>query len=341
MKAAVLEQFGSPLVFRSVPDPVPAPGEVLVEVHAVGICGTDLKIHSGTFSLDLPRIPGHEVAGCIVATGPDVEEQRLGERVACYYYKTCQTCFWCTHDQENLCDNVLRLGFERDGGMAQLVVVGAAEAIPIPDGVSYEAAAAAMDAVTTPWRALRQRLRLNAGETVAVVGAGGLGLHAVQVAKHMGARVGVIEPSPERRQSALADGAEIAFAPSEAHDLLDWAQHKIDVVLEISGTASGLETAVSLVRNGGRIGVIGYRPGSELRMATPQLVLGEVEIIGCRGGSIEDAAAALEAIASGAVTVHIADTLALADANAGLDAISTGAGVGRIILHPDHSREDP
>lgn len=182
MQAASIEEFGAPLQIGSLRPPDPGPGEVAVTVAAVGLCGTDLKIQSGAFDLALPLVPGHEIAGQLVAVGQGVDPGRVGERVACYYYSTCGSCRYCSGGQENLCEGVRRLGFERAGGMAERVICPAENAIPIPPGVPYDLAATAMDALATPLRGLSEQLRLVAGESLLVVGAGGLGLNAVQVA---------------------------------------------------------------------------------------------------------------------------------------------------------------
>lgn len=332
MRAALIREYGKPLAVEEVADPIPARGQVLVKVKAAGICGTDLKVTGGVFRLGLPLIPGHEIAGEIVGVGDDVSPTRVGERVACYYYGTCGECFWCVRDQENMCQHVNRLGFERDGGMAEYVAVEADNALPVPDSVPYAVAAAAMDAVTTPWRALRRRLRLQPGETVAVIGAGGLGLNAIQVAVSSGARVAVVEPLGARRSRALELGCELSVAPDEVEKVSAWSAHGVDLVVEMSGSQSGLALAVQLVRPGGRIGVIGYSSETEFAVSSAKLVLEELTITGCRGGSLLDAREALDALGRGVITLDVAHTLPLGEVNVALEMLRHPDFVGRIVL---------
>ena len=334
MQAAVLEAFNSPLVVQDIPSPQVNFGEVLVRVRAVGMCGTDLKVISGTFPLSLPLIPGHEVAGDIIAIGGGVSDRYVGQRVACYYYSTCGGCFSCRNGQENLCLNVRRLGFERNGGLAEFMTVPAENALPLPDNVEYGQAAIAMDAITTPWRALRARFHVHSGERVAIIGTGGLGLHAGQIVRLKGASVAGVEPSAERRARAVAVGFDLAVPPEAVEEVREWADGHVDLCIEVSGSQDGLDLAVGLVRPGGRVGVLGYREGVELRVPSRQVVLGETAIIGSRGGSLTDAAEVLEALADSRLEAEIAGTLGLSDVNWAFERLVRGDFVGRLVVVP-------
>src|SRR4051795_9956719 len=123
MRAAVLHAFAEPLELRDVPDPVPGPGELLVRVRATGLCGTDVKITAGTLpGIELPLIPGHEVAGEVVEDGHGFT---AGERVAVYTIDHCGSCPSCRRGDTESCRSAVRIGFERDGGLAQLLRVRA------------------------------------------------------------------------------------------------------------------------------------------------------------------------------------------------------------------------
>lgn len=334
MLCAMIRTFGSPVEVTDVKDPEPGAGEVSVAVRAAGLCGTDLKIQSGAFDLPLPLIPGHEIAGEIIAVGPGVPGSRIGECVACYYYSSCEECKHCASGQENLCSGVRRLGFERPGGMAERVICPSAAALPLPDGVSFPMAAAAMDALTTPLRALKSKLRVQPGESVLIVGAGGLGLNAVQVAVTLGAHVAVAEPMAARRARAIERGAECACSANGLGEIGTWERFPPDVVLEVSGTQAGLALGASAVRPGGRMGVLGYHPSTQLSLSSQRLVLDEVEIQGIRGGSREFAREALQRLARAELSIDIGPVMALADINSAYDMLRSGKQTGRIIVAP-------
>jgi D-arabinose 1-dehydrogenase-like Zn-dependent alcohol dehydrogenase len=325
VKAAVLRRFGSPLELSEVPDPTPGDGEVLVRVRAVGLCGTDLKVVDGTLpGLQLPLVPGHEVAGEVVAG----DAALLGERVACYLYEPCGRCRWCRASEHTLCPYAARVGRSRDGGLAELMVMRAENVFPFARA-GFAAAAVAMDAVATPWRALMVRGRLTRGERLVVTGAGGLGLNAIQIAVVAGAAVAVIDPDATAREKALAAGAEIAAEPGELDLVREWSA---DIGLEASGRREGFAALVDCVRPGGRVVCCGYAPGTAWEIESMRLVLSELAVIGSRAGSREDARAALSAVDSGTIVPEIAATLALEDVNDALARQRAGGVGGRLVI---------
>jgi D-arabinose 1-dehydrogenase-like Zn-dependent alcohol dehydrogenase len=330
MRAAVLRSFGAPLELTEVPEPQPGSDEMLVEVRAIGLCGTDLKITGGLMgSTPLPLIPGHEVAGVVAADGGALAP---GTPVACYGYDPCGTCERCRVGQETLCRDATHLGFDRDGGLATFVKVRRRNALPFSPSVSFEAAAVTMDAVLSPWRALHTIAGLQAGERVAIAGGGGLGLHGVQVARGLGAAVAVLEPAPSRRQLALELGAELAVAPDEAGQVAEWAQGGADVGFEASGARGGLDALAASLRPGGRIVCCGYRPGQEYGLDSHQLVLGEIALLGSRNGNRADARAALQAVEAGSITPLIAERRPLEEVNEGLGQLRGGEVPGRVVI---------
>jgi D-arabinose 1-dehydrogenase-like Zn-dependent alcohol dehydrogenase len=331
MRAAVLHAYGQPLDLRTVPTPTPGPDEALVRVRAVGLCGTDLKLISGALagSSPLPMIPGHEVAGEVVAgCGHELDRRR----VACYIYEFCGACRICLAGHPTACREAIRIGVERDGGMATYVAVKRANLLPFADHVPDEWAAVAMDAVASPWAALRARGGIGPGMSVLIVGAGGLGIHATQIARSAGAAVAVVDPAESRRRLALALGAELAVPPERERDLWQWSRGGVDVALESSGVRAGFEVAARSLRPGGRLMCNGYQAGVEYGLESLKLVLDEMEIVGSRSASREHAQAALTAVERGDVRPQISESIPLADVNDAIATLARGAADGRIVI---------
>lgn len=332
MRAAMLTAFGEAPVVTTLPRPVPGPGEVLVRVRRTGLCGTDLKISSGVFrpGLGLPVVLGHEIAGEVAESR--IPEMREGTRVACHAYLTCGGCVGCVGGRTNICRDVLLLGADRPGGLAEYVVVPAENLIPFAPSIDFETAAVTMDAVATTWHALRVRGRAAAGERVVVVGAGGLGLNAVQVAKGLGAHVSVVEPNRERRLAARECGAECVVAPEETDELRAWAPDGADLAFEVSGTRAGFVAGAGLLGAGGRVVCCGYYPGVEFGLESMDLVGRELSVLGSRGNSRADAADALAAVERGEIrpridSIHELDQVATAFAR-----LASGEPRGRVVV---------
>jgi D-arabinose 1-dehydrogenase-like Zn-dependent alcohol dehydrogenase len=331
MRAAVLREYGEPLDLTSVPDPIPADGEALLRVSAVGLCGTDLKLLSGALAhlATLPLIPGHEVCGRVVhGGGPELD----GQRVACYLYESCGSCRVCIAGHTTACRAAVRIGTERDGGLATFLAVKRENLIPVADNVSDEQAAVAMDAVTAPWSALHRQASIGPGSLVLIVGAGGLGIHAVQIARTAGARVAVVDVSSSRRERALELGAQLALDPGDAGKLREWSEGGFDLALECSGRREGFEVAVNALRPGARVVCNGYAPGAEYAVDSLKLVLDELEIVGSRLGTLESAQAALGAVERGDVVPEIGMVVGFDDVNDAFGALAEGSVDGRIVV---------
>ena len=183
MRAAVLEEFGTPLNIRQVEVPRIGPEEVLVRVRNCGVCGTDLKIKAGKSGpAPLPMIMGHEAAGEVVEVAPGIAEFQPGDRVVVNFYIACGQCRYCRRGRDTLCDNLRQHGFNTDGGYAEYMKTRAANLCKVPDHVPLEQACILADAVATPYHAVTERAQVGPGTTVALIGTGGVGLHALQMA---------------------------------------------------------------------------------------------------------------------------------------------------------------
>ncbi|MGH2949113.1 MAG: alcohol dehydrogenase catalytic domain-containing protein, partial [Solirubrobacteraceae bacterium] len=213
MRALLLPAVGRPLEPVERPVPAPGRGEVRVRVQACGVCGSDLFLQEGGFGADrLPRVPGHEAAGVVDEVGPDAGGWRAGDQVALYYIDSDPDGTWARAGRENLDPGLTRMGVDVDGAFAEYVVRPAHTLVRPAAAVDPAALAVLTDAVATPYHALVRIARLQAGETLLVLGIGGIGSNAVQIGRHLGARV--VAASRGAAKLALAErlGADAVVA---------------------------------------------------------------------------------------------------------------------------------
>lgn len=280
MRAVRIVGIGTPLKDCSVPTPQPGTAEVRVRVGAAGICHSDVHYRAGFPRLAvLPRTPGHEIAGTIDGVGPGGDASRRGERVCVHYQASCGTCELCSKGQEQFCPNGWMIGKDRDGGYAEAVVVPERNAFPIPDAVSFEHAAVMMCSTATSYHALR-RARLQAGERVAIFGAGGLGMSAVQLAFLLGADVVfAVDLDAERLLLAEAFGAVAIPAGADPVAAIR-ANGGADVALDLVGSGAVMRQGLEVLRPGGRVGAVGLTPDTMSVAPYVELVAREAEVLG-------------------------------------------------------------
>ena len=199
---------GGRVAVTDVPTPVPREGEVLVRVKTASICGTDRENLMGEGQV---TIPGHENAGRVAAVGTE-GHVRVGDRVAVNCHVACGTCDYCTSGDLHLCEKLSVVGFDRDGGYADYLLVPESCCMPIPDTVSYEQASLVVDMLGTPFQAFK-RAGLRAGDQVAIWGAGPIGLGLLMIAVRAGVRVAVVDMSDYRRNLACLFSPELVIDP--------------------------------------------------------------------------------------------------------------------------------
>jgi len=280
---------------REVPVPVPGPGEVLARVRAVSICGTDAHLvrgdYPGFWPPSFPFIPGHEWAGEIVAFGPGAERYgwKIGDRVAGTSHDACGVCQKCVEGRYNLCENYGKPGLHKQyghnvqGADATYVVHGVKTIFPLPDTLSFEVGAV-IDPASIGLH-VANRGGIAPGDTVAVTGAGAVGLLAGDAALVRGAaRVIMIEPNPGR----LARAAEMGFETVDARGDDPVAAVRAmtaglgaDVVLECAGVPVTVQWALAMLRRGGRCAAVGI-PTVGVEVAMQRIVLDELELVGSR-----------------------------------------------------------
>jgi propanol-preferring alcohol dehydrogenase len=336
MRAAVLQQFGQPLALLELPLPELAPDEVLLRVQACGVCHSDLHIVDG----DTPAfkaatkpqlIPGHEVVGTVVARGAEATPLEIGQRVGvAWLHHACGRCEWCTGGCENLCRQGSVTGMHVDGGYAEFMRAKASHALPIPDQLSSVEAAPLFCAGVTSYRALHQA-GVGAGQRVAVVGVGGLGHLAVQIAVAAGATVIAIDIADDKLAAARAAGAAHAFDARAAETpKAVRALGGAHIAVVTSAARAAYDLAIRLLRPTGTLAVVGL-PTEPLQFGALALVTGEIRIQGSAVGTRDDLRATLDLAAAGKLRCHC-HTRPLAQANQALDDLRAGRVQGRTVL---------
>ncbi|MDX6392942.1 MAG: hypothetical protein QOJ73_4005 [Streptosporangiaceae bacterium] len=240
----------------TVEDPVPGPREVVVEVAACGICGTDLHILEGEFAPSLPIIPGHEFTGVVVATGTDVREMAAGTRVAVDPSLYCHECHYCRIGHNNLCERWNAIGVSVPGGAAQFAVAPVANCVRLPDHIRLEDAALIepLSCAIRGYDVLTSQL----GSHVLIYGSGTMGLMMLQLAKRTGAAsVDVLDINPERLATAVALGCSSTAASADELDRpRGW-----ELVIDATGAGAAIQDGLSRVAPGGtflQFGVASY-----------------------------------------------------------------------------------
>lgn len=302
MKALVYKGPGS-IEIEEIPEPVPGPGEVLIEVTAAGICGTDRHLYAGELGVAPGTVPGHEIAGKIVALGEGADGFEIGRRVVSYGQVTCGKCWSCETGHSNRCQRPQIMGMNRQGGFAERVAVPVSILLPFPEGVPDEIGAITADAIATPFRALVTIGGLVPGETVVLIGAGGLGLQAVKVARMAGAgRIVAVDPSAAARAAALEAGADDVVDPDAADDpgkLVRSVASDTTLAVEMVGRAGTVELGLASLRPGGSLVVVGV--GHERPRLPPliRFVAAETIVRSSFGSTMSEIATMLDLIARG------------------------------------------
>lgn len=344
MRAAVFHGAHRPLDVTDVPTPVAGAGEALIQVAGCGLCHTDLHYvdHGVETFKKPPLILGHEVAGTVKALGPPAvvnggkNGHAVGDRVLVPSVLSCGRCAYCRAGRENLCTQLTMLGNNIDGGYAEYVVVPASDLITVPDGLPLSHACVIADALSTPYHAVKRRGRVRVGDTVAVVGCGGVGLNLVQCAAVSGAHVIAIDLNEQRLEIARTLGAAETVNPSVT-PRVDKAVRAlsdggVDVAFEAIGTPKTIELAFSLLKRGGRLCVLGYS-AEPVTLSAARLMYYELEVAGSLGCGAGEYPEIMTLVREGKLRLDpiVSGTLPLADINEGLDRLRRGQGVRWVV----------
>lgn len=340
MRAVVLRELGDPerLVPEIVPDPVPQPDEVLVRVRASSVCGRDLIDRRGGFPMmKMPAILGHELAGEVVSVGSAVTGFAPGDRVVNLQRPSCGACRRCLEGEPVLCERAWQsLGLTVDGAYAELVIAWPRGLVKLPDAIPFDVGSTLMCTAGVALRALRGRAELELGESVLITGAsGGVGQAAIQIARHMGARVVVTTTSPGKVEALRALGAHHVVV-SEKHRFADEvirAAGQVDAVLDLVG-APTIIPALKCLRLGGRMVILGNIELSKIELNPGALIVRGQSILGGVSCSARDMADVFAMVQSGALVPHIDRRLPLEQAAEAHRLLASRQVVGRVVLVP-------
>lgn len=336
MRAAVVEKFGAPLVIKNVPVPTPGKDEVLIKVHACGVCHTDLHAADGDWPVKpiLPLIPGHEGVGEVVAVGSGVERLKVGDRVGVpWLHSACGYCEHCLGGWETLCHSQQNTGYSVHGAYAEYTVAPANYVGVLPDALSYVEAAPILCAGVTTYKGLKET-GTRPGQWCVVFGAGGLGHVGLQYAKAMGFNTIAIDISDQALALAKELGADMTINAAK--------QDPGQVVWKEVGGAHGclvtavapkaFQQAVSTVRRGGTVALVGLPP-STFPLDIFNVVLNRITVRGSIVGTRLDLQECLDIAARGKIRARI-ETQPLDNINAIFEKMKKGKLEGRVVLSP-------
>jgi D-arabinose 1-dehydrogenase-like Zn-dependent alcohol dehydrogenase len=342
MRAAVIRDIGSIELVEDWAEPTAGAGQVVVRVAACGVCYRDLIDRDGKYPfLRRPVVTGHEVAGTIERVGAGAGAFAVGDRVVAVHRAPCGACPACATGEETRClASPVMYGVTVDGAYAERVALWESSLVRVPDGVALEAAAVLHCTAAVALRALRKHARLAAGETVVITGAtGGVGVHAVQVARVLGARV-IAVTSSEDKGARLR--AELGLAAEEIVVARDAGWHKevmartgggADVALELVG-APTFNASLRSLRFGGRLVVVGNVTTERVEVNPGYVIARELAVLGSASATRAELAEVLGWVQAGRLRPIIAARRPLGEARAAQAALSDKQVLGRQILVP-------
>ena len=340
MKALVLSQWGGDFELQERPIPQPGPGDVLLRVQACGVGYTLSNIRAGRMSetpgASLPRVLGNEIVGEVASVGADVSGWSTGDRALVHFYLMCGSCEACRWGHEPLCRRLRGLvGVAIDGGLAEYTVVPAENLVRVPGSIPSAQACVVADAVATPWHALSRVAPVGPTDRVAVVGAGGgVGVHAVKVARLFGATVIAIDVSEEKLQFARDCGADVAIDGRQA-DVVAAVMEATSgggatVVLDYVANDRTLQDAFDYLAPRGVLVVQGVNPpGTEFHVEPRRFIHTEARITGARYASRKELAETVDLVSRKALVPAVTRVVPLDRATELFELMDRGELLGR------------
>ena len=340
MKATLFQKHGGPevLEYTDFPTPEPKAGEVLIRLHAAALNRMDVFVRNGWpgLKLELPHINGADGAGEIAQLGNEVTGFSIGERVVINPNFGCGNCEFCLNGQDNMCSNWHLLGETIRGTYAEYVCVPARQLYKLPKAFDFHSAAAAALVYQTAWHSMVKRGAVKAGETVAIVGAGGgVNSASIQISKYLGARVIVIGSNSNKLAQAEALGADILIDRSQNED---WAKavfiatekRGVDVVVDNVGTTFPL--SLRALRKGGRLLTVGNSGAPRFEIDNRFIFAKHLSILGSTMSTLADFHEVMNLVITGKLKPVIDKTYPLKDAAAAQERLWLGENFGKITL---------
>ena len=338
MKAVKLSEPNGVVTIQEVDKPTPSDGEILVKMQASGLCYTDVHICDGDWGIldgiikrDLTL--GHEAIGIIEAVGPGVDGLQVGDRVAAPFLRSsCGKCKQCRRGEENHCPNATALGMSHDGSHADYLIAVADYVVPVPPGLSSHEAAPLACAGLTVFSALR-KCGVGVGTKLGVIGIGGQGHYAIQLAKVMGASVYAMDVDPEKIALATKLGAENGYIVSDDAIVPELAAIDMDVVMVTAPSHDAHRLAIGIVSYGGIISLCAV-PGEETPISMTASIFKAIRYLGQGVGTRQDLSDLLELAATGAIRSEV-EMRPLSEAPKAIDELRNRSIVGRVVFVPD------
>jgi S-(hydroxymethyl)glutathione dehydrogenase/alcohol dehydrogenase len=363
VKAAVIPAVKQALRIEELRHPEPQAGEARIRIAACGVCHSDLHVAKGDLKFPLPCVPGHEISGTIDALGSGVSGFKTGDRVVSSFIMPCGTCAACGRGDDNLCETYFALNrgkgvlydgttrlYRQDGtplamqmmgGMAEFAVVPATDVFPLPAALPVEESCILGCALMTAFGAVKNAAQIRPGQSVAVIGAGGVGSNVISLARVFGAaRVIAVDVREEKLSAARRLGATDAIdarGPDPAGQLQKLTSGRgVDVAIEAIGRPETVAQAFNMAADGGRVVVIGVAPADATASFTiNKLVRRGIQIVGSFGCRVRtDMPDLLALAAAGKIDVRASITrrYPLARVNEAFEALERGEIVGRAIV---------
>jgi alcohol dehydrogenase len=347
MRRQSLVKFDAPLCETIVDTPKPVGREVLVRIERCGLCHSDLHIQDGyadlgggkkldtTRGMQLPFTLGHEIAGVVEETGPEIARELIGAKKAVFPWIGCGQCRECLQGDENLCAKQRFLGVTIDGGFASHVLVPDAKYLLDYDPLPVNQAATLMCSGVTAYGALKRLVDRPRQRNLLLIGLGGVGMMGLAFAQAMFKQnISVADLSAAARQTALQNGAVTAFDPSEADiakRILKETEGGFDEIVDFAGNEKSMAFAVSVLARGGKIAVSGLM-GGNFSLPMVQWIYKRMTIEGFMVGTLAEAHELMALARAGKVKPTPMKEEPMADAQKWIDALRAGKVVGRIVL---------